>query len=88
MIAFFRTPSQSIVAVDAKEPIREEHRERLVWLFGNAEMQLVAEIAGTFIGPRREMITPWSTCAVEITQNMGIGYIARIEEFFPASDIP
>ncbi len=88
MIAFFRTPSQSIVAVDAKEPIREEHRERLVWLFGNAEMQLVAEIAGTFIGPRREMITPWSTCAVEITQNMGIGYIARIEEFFPVSDIP
>ncbi len=30
------------------------------------------------------MITPWSTNAVEITQNMGISGIRRIEEFFPA----
>jgi phosphoribosylformylglycinamidine synthase len=27
------------------------------------------------------MITPWSTNAVEITQNMGIEGIIRIEEF-------
>ncbi|WP_303742300.1 phosphoribosylformylglycinamidine synthase, partial [uncultured Muribaculum sp.] len=30
---------------------------------------------------RREMITPWSTNAVEITQNMGLEGITRIEEF-------
>ena len=38
-------------------------------------------IEGAFIGPRKEMITPWSTNAVEITQNMGITGIKRIEEF-------
>ncbi|MCE6983316.1 hypothetical protein EI534_39415, partial [Pseudomonas frederiksbergensis] len=34
-------------------------------------------------GPRREMITPWSTNAVEITQNMSLTGISRIEEYFP-----
>jgi phosphoribosylformylglycinamidine synthase len=34
------------------------------------------------VGPRKEMITPWSTNAVEITQNMGIEGIVRIEEYF------
>lgn len=32
------------------------------------------------------MITPWSTNAVEITQNMGLTGIARIEEYFPVAD--
>ena len=31
------------------------------------------------------MITPWSTNAVEITQNMGLNGIQRIEEYFPVS---
>ena len=31
------------------------------------------------------MITPWSTNAVEITQNMGLNGISRIEEYFPVS---
>ena len=38
------------------------------------------------MGPRREMITPWSTNAVEITQNMGISGILRIEEFTRVED--
>ncbi|MGB4415967.1 MAG: phosphoribosylformylglycinamidine synthase, partial [Paludibacter sp.] len=38
--------------------------------------------------PRREMITPWSTNAVEITQNMGINGISRIEEFRMMPPIP
>jgi len=32
------------------------------------------------------MITPWSTNAVEITQNMGISGIIRIEEFHKVSE--
>ena len=32
------------------------------------------------------MITPWSTNAVEITQNMGLHGILRIEEFDEAQD--
>ena len=40
---------------------------------------------GFFIGPRKEMVTPWSTNAVEITLNMGISGIERIEAFHPAT---
>ncbi|MBQ0068594.1 MAG: phosphoribosylformylglycinamidine synthase, partial [Bacteroidales bacterium] len=42
---------------------------------------VTSALAGTFVGPRREMITPWSTNAVEITQNMSMNGISRIEEF-------
>ena len=55
--------------------------EKLIWLFGNAAFIGKDKLEGTFIGPRKEMITPWSTNAVEITQNMGIKDIKRIEEF-------
>jgi phosphoribosylformylglycinamidine synthase len=41
-------------------------------------------INGKYIGPRREMITPWSTNAVEISQNMGVAGITRIEEYYRA----
>ena len=34
---------------------------------------------------RAEMITPWSTNAVEITQNMNLKGVSRIEEYFPVS---
>jgi len=55
--------------------------EKLIWLFGDAEYIAEPALGGTFVGPRKEMITPWSTNAVEITQNMGIKGISRIEEF-------
>ena len=45
-------------------------------------MAKTKSVKGFFVGPRREMITPWSTNAVEITQNMGVEGIVRIEEFF------
>lgn len=54
---------------------------KLEWLFGGAKRINQEVLSGFFIGPRREMITPWSTNAVEITQNMGISGILRIEEF-------
>jgi phosphoribosylformylglycinamidine synthase len=53
----------------------------MIWLFDNAQLLNEANLKGFFIGPRKEMITPWSTNAVEITQNMGISSIERIEEF-------
>ncbi len=86
MIVFFRTASRHIIAVETSMPFSEESGQRLKWLFGNAEMLDSVEIDERFIGPRREMITPWSTCAVEITQNMGIKGVTRIEEFIPAND--
>ena len=84
MITFFKSPDSHIIAVQSKEEFSSPDLQKLTWLFENATVVKDEEIVGTFIGPRREMITPWSTNAVEITQNMGIGGILRIEEFFPA----
>jgi Phosphoribosylformylglycinamidine (FGAM) synthase, synthetase domain len=60
--------------------------EKLKWLFSGAEPISESRLEGTFIGPRKEMVTPWSTNAVEITQTMGIRGIERIEEFQNVSD--
>lgn len=82
MIYFFRLPSDpSLVAVDAAGELSGESLDRLSWLFGGAGCVQHHHLQGRFRGPRREMVTPWSTNAVEITQIMGIGGIRRIEEF-------
>ncbi|QZT37397.1 phosphoribosylformylglycinamidine synthase [Halosquirtibacter xylanolyticus] len=81
MILFFEG-SQSILAVDSFQQLTSDTIEKLTWLFGDAQLLKEATMKGTFIGPRKEMITPWSTNAVEITQNMGINGIRRVEEFF------
>jgi phosphoribosylformylglycinamidine synthase len=82
MILFFHAQGNLFIAVSAKEPLSQENINKLVWLFGEAEKTDKELIEGWFIGPRKEMITPWSTNAVEITQNMGISAIIRIEEYF------
>ncbi|NLK93256.1 MAG: phosphoribosylformylglycinamidine synthase [Bacteroidales bacterium] len=84
MIQFFETPEKNILAVQYTKKLSKEDNNKLVWLFGNANILDNSSITGNFVGPRREMITPWSTNAVEITQNMGIEGIVRIEEFYPA----
>ncbi len=86
MISFFKTPSKSIIAVEAEQSFTSETLHKLTWLFGEAELIDTEKIDMAYIGPRREMITPWSTCAVEITRNMGIEGITRIEEYFPDSN--
>ena len=85
MITFFETLSNDILAVGTSVNLTGYEIEKLVWLFGNATINIKEKLEGDFIGPRKEMITPWSTNAVEITQNMGISSISRIEEFHPAS---
>jgi phosphoribosylformylglycinamidine synthase len=81
MISFFKGANQ-VFAVATKEIISPENTEKLQWLFGDALPIDTAMVEGSFVGPRKEMITPWSTNAVEITQNMGIDVIQRIEEYF------
>lgn len=82
MVIFFKNDTL-FYAVETSKDLNREDRQKLTWLFGNATHLPVENIDGTFLGPRREMITPWSTNAVEITQNMGISGITRIEEFTP-----
>jgi phosphoribosylformylglycinamidine synthase len=83
MILFFRTPQKSVIATQVERQLSEQETSELCWLFGEATLEPSETLDGFFVGPRREMITPWSTNAVEITQNMGIGGIQRIEEYFP-----
>jgi phosphoribosylformylglycinamidine synthase len=72
MILFFEGISQNLIAVGTSEKLPEKDIEKLSWLFGEALLVKADNFEGIFIGPRKEMITPWSTNAVEITQNMGI----------------
>lgn len=84
MILFFECISKNLIAVGTTVKLAGKDMEKLIWLFGEAKLLDKDQIEGVFIGPRKEMITPWSTNAVEITQNMGIDGIKRIEEFHPA----
>ena len=85
MILFFRSKNQSVIAAECTTKPDESTISKLCWLFDDAQCLPSAELEGYFAGPRREMITPWSTNAVEITQNMGIAGITRIEEYFPVA---
>jgi phosphoribosylformylglycinamidine synthase len=81
MILFFHVPGGNYIAVSTKNPLSANDTEKLQWLFGEAEKIEAEKIEGWFVGPRKEMLTPWSTNAVEITQNMGVDGIFRIEEY-------
>ncbi len=74
-----------MLAVEAAHAFSPEDVEKLVWAFSEAKPLQAETLEGWYVGPRREMITPWSTNAVEITQNMGLTGISRIEEYFPVS---
>ena len=84
MIRFFQTPQKTVIATEVDHALNEQEIKELKWLYGEAELLDAERIEGFFVGPRREMVTPWSTNAVEITQNMGLQGISRIEEYFPA----
>ena len=83
MILFFRTPSQTVIATEINHQPNQDEINKLCWLYGDATPEEAQTLNGYFVGPRREMITPWSTNAVEITQNMSLDGILRIEEYFP-----
>ncbi|NNF36031.1 MAG: phosphoribosylformylglycinamidine synthase [Saprospiraceae bacterium] len=85
MIFFFGNPSEKIYALQSDHPLDTESLNKLTWLFGGVNLIESETIDAVFIGPRAAMITPWSTNAVEITQNMAISGISRIEEFYSVS---
>ena len=83
MIFFFQTKSDSIIATEINHTPNQDEIDALCWLYGGATPVETSALEGFYVGPRREMVTPWSTNAVEITQNMGLNGILRIEEYFP-----
>ncbi len=86
MIHFFGQPSSHIYAVQTESQLTDEDISKLNWLFAGAEHLTQEQLQGPFIGPRSNMVSPWSTNAVEITQNMGIRGIRRIEEYYSADE--
>ena len=82
MILFFGDNTRNkIFTVQSNVKISKQEIDKLSWVFGGKPIILNTEINSTYLGPRAAMISPWSTNAVEITQNMGINSIIRIEEF-------
>ena len=86
MILFFGDVSKKVFALETANALNSEDIHKLVWLFGESPQIEAQEIQSEFIGPRSTMITPWSTNAVEITQNMAIDGIKRIEEYLPIGE--
>ncbi|MDG1452662.1 MAG: phosphoribosylformylglycinamidine synthase [Polaribacter sp.] len=86
MIHFFGNTNSKIFAVQTTKELTAKTISKLTWLFANEPKITATTIDAFFIGPRAAMITPWSTNAVEITQNMGIKDIIRIEEFIAVAE--
>ena len=86
MVVFFKKGAALVTAVESDHKLDAAENERLSWLFDGAKPLASSKVKGTFVGPRREMITPWSTNAVEITQNMGLQGISRIEQYVLSRD--
>jgi phosphoribosylformylglycinamidine synthase len=82
MVLFFKGNHGMVFATGSKNKLSETDIKKLEWLYSGAQLTDENELTGYYVGPRKEMITPWSTNAVEITQNMGIEGITRIEEFY------
>ncbi len=82
MITFFRQPQRAtLYVVESQEALDPTSLDRLIWLFAGAQPLAEHELKGHFVGTRRELVTPWSTNAVEIVRNMNIPGVKRIEEF-------
>ena len=87
MISFFKKSSTDYFIIDHSKKLSQNYINKLCWLFGNAKIIQTSSLKGKFIGPRKEMTTPWSTNAVEITSNIGIYSIIRIERFYKNQNI-
>lgn len=81
MVLFYKNFDEEIFAVQAERNLSDEELAKLSWLFGEASLISQEELSATYVGPRAAMITPWSTNAVEITENMSIQGISRIEKY-------
>jgi len=80
MISFFGDPESKVFALETNDKLDNFSIEKLNWVL-NAQFLNKETINNSFIGPKSTMISPWSTNAVEIINNMGIQSIVRIEEF-------
>lgn len=83
MLSFFQGKNHQIYALGHQNSFSESDQEKLLWLLDAEKTIPASELKGIYVGPRKEMVSPWSTNAVEITQTMGLEGIFRIEMFEP-----
>lgn len=81
MIQFFQNSEDTVIAVGLTKTLSSQEIETLTWLFSGATPVTNEQISGTFIGPRKEMVSPWSTNASDIAHNAGITAVERIETY-------
>ena len=84
MIHFFQKSPSEFYVVSTNDTLSDEDREKLSWLFSGAKFLADPAISGEFIGPRKEMLTPWCSNALDIFHNSGINGIDRVEPFVSA----
>lgn len=75
----FQSPSAGFI-VQAEKELGESDFSKLEWMLQAGRVEAQA-ISGDFIGARREMVSPWSTNAVDIARNIGLAAVRRIERF-------
>ena len=85
MISFFGDPESKVFALETNDKLDNFSIEKLNWVL-NAPFLTKQTIQNNFIGPKSTMISPWSTNAVEIMNNMGIESVIRIEEFISTKE--
>ncbi len=86
MIHFFGDAATKVYALQTQRDLTPDDINKLTWLFGNQPKIEAASLDAFFVGPRATMLTPWSTNATEITQNMGVQGIVRIEEYHAVAE--
>ncbi|MDG2396367.1 MAG: phosphoribosylformylglycinamidine synthase [Flavobacteriaceae bacterium] len=86
MIIFFGDTENEVLAIETLSKLNKNQINKLIWLFNKTKITN-ENIEGVFVGTRSTMVTPWSTNAVEITQNMGIKGISRIEAYTHISKV-
>ena len=88
MLVFFENKKEDLVyGLKVEGDISIQDIDKLKWLFDTKE-EPVKNINRKFKGVRKEVISPWSTNAVEITQNCEIKGISRIEIFYSYNGEP
>ncbi len=75
---YFNTTN--VFLIESSTPLSHQATEKLTWVLQATPCQ-DACLSGHFIGPRKEMVSPWSTNACDILRNMGIPGILRAEIF-------
>jgi len=87
MIQFFQKSSTEFFVIGLNNPLSQAETEKITWLLNGAQPLDIQKLQGAYIGPRKEMLSPWCSNALDIFHNCGIHAIYRIEPFVLASSL-